>query len=197
MKKIFLLLVMATTFYGGMCQTTTLGGFEQQRIGITKKGMLALGSWSAANIIAGAIGTGSANREAHYFHQMNMIWGGTNLLFAGLGYWGASKEKTDGATLSSVLLHQNKIEKTFLFNAGLDVAYIATGLYLRERSRRNADPSKLKGYGNSVMMQGGALLLFDAIIYTLHNKHGKKLSAFTDKFTVMAAPGGVSLAYQL
>ena len=197
MKRIFLLLIIALSFYGGICQTTSLDGFERQRINITKKGMLVLGGWSAANIITGAIGSGSANREVHYFHQMNMIWGGTNLLFAGLGYWGATKENTSGSTLSSVLLHQNKMEKTFLFNAGLDVAYVATGLYLKERSRRNADPSKLKGYGNSVMMQGGALLLFDAIMYTLHQQHGKKLAAFTDKFTVMAAPGGLLLAYQL
>jgi hypothetical protein len=197
MKKILLLFALAITGFAGICQTNDLLSFERQRIDITKKGMLVLGGWSAANLIVGAIGSNTGNREVRYFYQMNVIWSGTNLLFAGLGYWGATKENTNDLTLTSVLLHQNKIEKTFLFNAGLDVAYIAAGLYLTERSKRNADPSKLKGYGNSVMLQGGFLLLFDAAMYTLHHQHGKKLTNFTDKVTVLAGPAGFALSYRL
>lgn len=198
MKKILLLLIFAGACFAGICQTSDLLSFERQRINITKKGMLVLGSWSAANIIAGAIGSNTANREVRHFHQMNMIWGGANLLFAGLGYWGATKENTNNITLTSVILHQNKMEKTFLFNAGLDVAYVTAGLYLTERSKRNADPSKLKGYGNSVMTQGGFLLLFDAIMYSLHQHHGKKLTNFTDKVTVLAGPAaGLVITYRL
>lgn len=86
--------------------------------------------------MGGAIGTNTSNREVRYFNQMNVIWSSTNLLFAGLGYWGATKENTNDLTLSKVLLHQNKVEKTFLFNAGLDVAYVTAGLYLTERSKQ-------------------------------------------------------------
>lgn len=197
MQQLFLLLAFVITQYTCICQTNDLSFFERERINITKKGMLVLGSWSAANIIVGAIGSNTSNREVHYFHQMNMIWSGANLLLAGLGYWGATKENTNDLTLSRVLLHQNKVEKTFLFNAGLDVAYVTTGLYLTERSKRNADPSKLKGYGNSVMLQGGFLLLFDGVIYTLHQRHGKKLTNFTDKLTVLAVPAGLTLTYRL
>ncbi|MEO5889883.1 MAG: hypothetical protein ABIQ31_06490 [Ferruginibacter sp.] len=197
MKRIFLLCVACIAGLSGICQKSGLLTFDRQRTNITKKGMLVLGSWSAANIVVGVIGSGTHNREARYFNQMNVIWNGANLLLAGMGYWGATKENTNGLTFSSVLLHQNKIEKTFLFNAGLDVTYIATGLYLTERSKRNADPSKLKGYGNSVMFQGGFLLLFDAIMYTLHQRHGKMLMNFTDKITVMSAPAGFIITYRL
>ena len=197
MRKIVLPLVFAFAGYAGVCQQNELSAFEQERNSITKKGMLVLGSWSAASIIVGAVGSSTANREVHYFHQMNMIWGGTNLLFAGLGYWGATKKNTKEVTLSNVLLHQNKIEKTFLFNAGLDAAYITGGFYLRERSRRNADRSKLTGYGNSVMVQGGFLLLFDAVMYALHQRHGKKLQNYTDKVVVVATPIGFTLTCQL
>ena len=196
MKKILLLLTFTVAHFAGICQTTDLKSFDQQRISITKKGMLTLGGWSAANIIAGAIGSGANNRQTHYFHQMNMIWGATNLLFAGLGYWGATKENSNDITLTKVLLHQNRIEKTFLFNAGLDLTYVTAGLYLTERSRRKSDPSQLKGYGNSIMLQGGFLLLFDAVMYSLHHGHGKKLAPFTDKVMVMAAPTGFAVNYR-
>jgi hypothetical protein len=197
MKKILLLFALAITGLAGVCQIHDLLSFERQRINTTKKGMLVLGSWAAANIITGAIGSNTNNPEVRYFYQMNVIWNSTNLLFAGLGYWGANKENTNGLTPGNVLLHQNKVEKTFLFNAGLDVAYVTAGLYLTERSKRNADPSKLKGYGNSVMLQGGFLLLFDAVMYTLHQQHGKKLTNFTDKVTLLGCPAGFALSFRL
>lgn len=197
MKLIFLS-ILATAF--GLqvsAQSMDLLSYEKERISIDKTGMLVLGGWSVVNIATGAIGTNSNNREHKYFHQMNMIWNGVNLLLAGAGYLGAVNEKTDNLTLTKVLLHQNAKEKTFIFNAGLDLAYITGGLYLKERSRRNADPSKLKGYGNSIMLQGGFLLIFDAVMYTLHHQHGKKLGAFTDKVTLVGTPVGMAITYQL
>lgn len=159
--------------------------------------MVVLGSWSTANIIAGAIGTNTNNREARYFNQMNVIWNGANLVIAGAGYYGATKEKLNDLTISKVLLHQNKTEKTFLFNTGLDLAYVATGLYLKERSKSKADPAKLKGYGNSVMVQGGFLFLLDAVMYKLQLHHGKRLDTFTDKLTVIAGPATFTFSYAL
>ncbi|MEP7110062.1 MAG: hypothetical protein ABI760_18855 [Ferruginibacter sp.] len=197
MKKILLPYIFILAGFAGICQTNDLLSFEIQRINTTKKGMLVLGSWSAANIIAGAIGTSTANGQARYFNQMNLIWRSTNLLFAGLGYWGATRENTNSLTLSRVILHQNKVEKTFLFNAGLDLAYVTTGLYLTERSKQKADPSKLKGYGNSVILQGGFLFLFDAVMYSLHQWHSKKLANFIDKITVVAGPAGLALVCRL
>lgn len=197
MKQIALTLLLTTTIFSVFCQTSERSSFEQARISITKKGMLALGGWGAVNMVGGVIGTKTRNPEVRYFHQMNVIWGSTNLLIAGLGYWSAARENTNGLSLSSVLAHQHKVEKTFLLNAGLDVAYITTGLYLSERSRRNADPSKLKGYGNSTMLQGGFLLVFDALMYSLHSVHGKKLTKFTDKVTVLGGPGSLVVNYRL
>jgi hypothetical protein len=196
-KNLVLLIISIYSYLTGTCQNDALQSFEQQRISTIKKGLLILGGWSVSNIIAGAVGSHSSNKEVHYFNQMNVIWGGTNLLIAGLGYLGANKENTNGATLSKVLLHQNKVEKTFLFNAGLDVAYVAAGFYLAERSKQQTDPAKLKGYGNSVKMQGGFLLLFDAIMYKVHQQHGKKLINFTDKISIVASPTAFVLTYRL
>jgi hypothetical protein len=197
MKNSVLFICMALLFGKSFGQVQDLTTFEKKRIQYTKNGMLVLGSWSAANLITGAIGAASTTGESHYFHQMNMYWGGINLVFAGLGYWGATKEKTTGLTITNVLNHQNKIAKTFLFNAGLDLAYVTAGFYLGEKSKRETVPAKLKGYGNSIIMQGAGLFLFDGILYMLHNKHGKQLNVFTDKITVLASPLGVQLSYKL
>ncbi len=197
MNKVFILFILLVSSSIAFAQTNELVIFEKERISYDKKAMLVLGGWSVANIATSAVATNTSNRQHKYFHQMNIIWNSTNLLIAGLGYWGASKEKTEGLTLTSVLKHQNSKEKTFLFNAGLDVAYITGGMYLTERSRRNIEPAKLKGYGNAVILQGGFLLLFDVIMYSLHHQHGKRLAGFTDKITLVGSPAGFALAYRL
>ena len=195
MQKLILSLLSICTGVCSFCQSNSLTTFEQQLINYNKNGMLVLGSWSAANIITSAFAANTGNRQSHYFHQMNIIWNGFNLALAASGYINAAKEKTNNVTLTNVLSHQNKTEKLFLFNAGLDVAYITAGFYLKERGNRNADPEKLKGYGNAVAVQGGFLLLFDAIMYNVHNRHGRILKTATDKVQLVAGPGGVALAY--
>lgn len=197
MKQILVLLAMVISPIIVHCQINELPFFEKKRIDLNKKAMLVLGGWSSANIIIGAIGTNTNNREARYFNQMNVIWNSVNLLIAGAGYYSASKESLNDLTISKVMMHQNKTEKAFLFNTGLDLAYVTTGLYLTERSKRNADPAKLKGYGNSVMLQGGFLFLLDAVTYKLQQRRGKHLNEFIEKLTVVAGPCGVTLCYTL
>jgi len=179
------------------CQMNELISFEKERIDLNKKAMVVLGSWSTANIIVGAIGTNANNRVTRYFNQMNVMWNSVNLLIAGAGYYSATKENLNDLTISKILMHQNKTEKAFLFNTGLDLAYITTGLYLTERSKRNADPAKLKGYGNSVMLQGGFLFLLDAVTYKFQQHRGKQLNKFTENLTVVAGPGAVTFFYAL
>jgi hypothetical protein len=63
------------------------------------------------------------------------------------------------------------LEKTLLFNAGLDVGYIMTGLYLTELSRRAGEQQeRLEGYGWSLVLQGGFLLGFDLILYLVQRQ---------------------------
>ena len=194
LKSIFLICGVYVTLTAYPQQVDLLK-FEKERIGYSKNAMLVLAGWSAANIIASGIATNTSNTEMRYFHQMNVMWGGINLAIAGLGYWGTGREKIDNPTLADVLKHQNRIEKTYLINAGLDVLYIGGGLAMNKLSDNQKNPAKFKGYGNSIMLQGGFLLIYDAIIYAIHRKHGKKLNSLTDKISLNAGPGSVSLVY--
>ena len=160
--------------------------------------MMVLGGWSVANIAVSAFATKTHNAEMRYFHQMNVQWNSINLALAALGFWGeAAGGKGKAPTLSSVFKRQHGVEKTYMLNLGLDVAYVAGGLYMTERSKSRKNPAKLKGYGNCIMVQGGFLLLYDVINYAIHHRHGKKLDKMLDKVQVGGAPGGLSLTYHL
>lgn len=118
---------------------------------------------------------------------MNMLWGGLNAGLATLGYLGSRKKQAlDGA---GTLRSQATVEKTFLFNTAMDIAYIAGGFYVKEKSKNTAsNPDRLKGYGNSIVLQGAALMLFDGVMYIVHNRHGKQL--LSDKFQWQLAATG-------
>lgn len=195
MNKTILLIGLVALSLPAFSQKLDLVKFEKERIRYTKNSMLVLGGWSAANLVVSGIATKTHNREMRYFHQMNVMWGGINLAIAGLAYVGANREKINNPTLAAVLKRQNRIEKTYLINAGLDVVYIGAGLLMNQTSDNQKNPDKFKGYGNSFMVQGGFLLLYDAILYSIHRKHGKQLKALDEKLTFNAGPGAVSLTY--
>jgi hypothetical protein len=195
MNKSILLICLVSISFSAFSQKDVLIKFEKERTDIQKRSMVALAGWSAANIVASGIATDTRNREMRYFLQMNVMWGGINLAIAGLGYWGAGREKIDNPALADVLKHQNRIEKTYLINAGLDVVYVGAGLLMNKTSDNQKNPEKFKGYGNSIMLQGGFLLLYDAIIYTIHRNHGKQLKDMSEKLVLNAGPGSISLTY--
>ena len=190
MKYIFLLLVSASAGLTGLRAQVNLQDFNKERLGINKKAFVVLGSWSAANIISGIIGQSASKGEAKYFHQMNIIWGSVNLLVALPGYIAARKSPAD-FSLGNSFKAQATVEKTFAFNAGLDLAYIAAGAWTMEKGNSSANPDKYRGFGKSVIMQGAALLLFDAVMCTTHNRHGKKLVKVLE--TVQLSPNHLGL----
>lgn len=194
MKSFIFCTVFISLGLSAFSQKADLVKFEKERISISKKSMLVLGGWSVANIVGSGLATNTSNREMRYFHQMNVMWGGINLGIAALGYIGNTREKINNPTLASVLKHQSRTEKTYLINTGLDVLYIGAGLWMNKASDNQKNPDKFKGYGNSIMLQGGFLMLYDAVMYAINRNHGKR-KGFGDKVILNAVPGSVSLTY--
>ncbi len=197
MKKLILLIAIAISTSNVFSQLQSdINAYNRQKNKITRNGMKVLAGWSAANVIYSAIATGQSSGTSRYFHQMNVMWGGINLGIAALGYLGTKNK--DGMSLIESLKKQAGVEKTYMFNAGLDLAYIASGFYLKERAKNTTkNPQKLKGYGESIILQGAALLLLDGVMFTLHNRHGKKLYKMMDKVQVGATGNGISLLVKL
>lgn len=158
---------------GGPAKTADLREFSQQRYKHTKTLGRVLGGYALANVAVSGIALGSASGEAKYFHQMNIYWNLVNLGIAGLGLLQSRQENPDSETLSDAVRKQESIKRTLAFNAGLDVAYMVGGLYLTNYGNDHPDKSdKFRGYGKAVMVQGGFLLLFDAVNLLIFKKQG-------------------------
>ena len=196
MKKQIAIACICILSVTAFAQQTNLTAFNKERERINRTGIKVLAGYSAANIIYGSIAAGQATGSNKYFHEMNAIWNGITLGITGIGFFTAKKEGVLSYTES--LKKQHNVEKLFLFNAGLDVAYIAGGAYLKERSKTTTkNPLRLKGYGESVMLQGGVLLLFDGVMYAIHNRHGKSLQKMGEKIQLTTSGNGIGLVVKL
>lgn len=169
--------------------STDLREFSEQRIRHQKTLGLALGSYALANIAVGSIAAGRTTGETKYFHQMNVYWNLFNLGIAGAGLLGSRKNAGDETLGEAIKQHQN-MKQVLLFNAGLDVAYVVGGAYLCERAENKPDKGdQLRGYGKSVMVQGGFLLAFDVVNYLIFKNRGDKQQLRL----VSAGPMGVGM----
>lgn len=197
MKKLFLTLVLSLFLFSFdvFSQNTNIAQAYEKDVKIRKTGMAILGTWAVGNMITGAIGRSQASGQTAYFHEMNLIWNVVNLGIAGAGYYFTAKgDMPENA--SALLNDQVSFQKTLLFNAGLDLAYIAGGFYLMERAKNTINkPERLKGYGKSVILQGSFLFVFDVILHTIHSKQSSQISDFLSH--VQIGPNQVGLVIGL
>jgi len=161
---------------------------NEKRLKLNKDGMKVLGSWAAGNIIISGAGMTQTEGSVRYFHQMNLAWNSVNLAIAGLGYFGSRRDPS-AFNLKETVQEYNKFENILLFNAGLDVGYMATGAYLWERGIRKEN-SRLKGYGQSLILQGGFLFTFDIIMYLASKQQSNNLLEVLDD--IQLQPTGVT-----
>lgn len=145
--------------------------FEAGRGEINRTGMIVLGSWAVGNLLMGAYGNYKYEGQTKYFHQFNAMWNVVNLGIAAFGYFSAAGSDPGSMTASQILNEYNSLQNFLLLNAGLDVAYMVTGLYLKERAKNSSNADRLRGYGNSLLLQGGFLLAFDVALYFIHQNN--------------------------
>ena len=196
MKSTIILAAMGFLSAVSFGQQTALQTFNAQRNTIDKNAFKILGAYSAANVVYGSIASAQTTGSNKYFHQMNAFWNGVTLGIATIGY--LTRKPEGDISLNASLQKQHSTEKLFLLNAGLDLAYIAGGAYIYERGKTaTRKPERLKGYGQSVMLQGGVLLVFDAVLYAIHNRHGRKLNSLTYGLQLSATSNGVGLMVNL
>lgn len=175
MKKVFLLFFIGIGLRASAQDSLQTLNFSRNHIKNT--GMEVLGTWAVANIAVGSVGWASTGGTTKYFYQMNAIWNIANLGVALLGYTATQKDRNKHYTPQESLEEQKKIEKIFLVNGGLDLAYIGTGFYLNHRGIANGSDQS-KGYGRAIILQGAFLLLFDATMYSSEKHTGNKLRSF-------------------
>lgn len=149
---------------------------------IVRRGMTVLGSWAAANLIVGTTGAlVSDDPQMAGFWEMNALWNTVNLGLAGgtliaenrrMAAAG-SPDSTGSAEFTLPVYREasHRLEKTLLFNAGLDIGYMTLGGWLWERGARGEGlPSagigaeRLTGWGQALVVQGAFLFIFDVVL---------------------------------
>ena len=167
-----LLLTFALAFQS---EAQTLTELNAKRLQNNRRGMLVLGSWAVGNIAYSGVRAIRTNGERQRFHEMNVFWNEVNLGIAIPGYLTSRKNKE--LSLAVSMRAQSQIEKSLLFNTGLDVGYMAAGLYLRELGRNRTDVEerdRFTGWGQSLVLQGGFLFVYDIAMFIVHRRHGER-----------------------
>jgi hypothetical protein len=146
---------------------------------IIGRGLAVLSAWALLNLIgSGYLVRQADRREApYYFHGMNVGWGAVNTALACWGILHLHFRAPAGLGLAELFQTQLSYENLFLFNAGLDVAYVMTGFYLRTAAATvgQQHPARLLGFGKALWVQGGFLLVFDAVMWALVHWKGQAL----------------------
>lgn len=197
MRTIITSIIACLLLQQATAQDATLLSLSRQRNQTNATGMWVLGSWAVGNLLVGAVGRANTTGATKYFHEMNMLWNTVNLTLAGFGLYSALHADAN-LSLAASLQAQHKMEKLFLVNGALDLAYMAGGLYLQERGKTPGKNSlRWKGYGKSIILQGAFLLLFDGTMYGILHHKGKGLYKVMEKVQLTAGVQQVGVVVRL
>jgi hypothetical protein len=172
MKKFVLAAAMFLWLLPTVFGQSDFNDFYDKSAAINKTGMYVLGGWAIANIATGAIGWSNTGGSTMRFHQMNLFWNTVNLSIAGFALYNYLQTNAAGLNPDEILQTHRKTENLYLINAGLDVLYVGTGFYLKHLSaKKTKKEDLLLGYGNSIMLQGAFLFVFDAVMWGIQRNN--------------------------
>ena len=167
---ICLLWLIGAGLPAAVAQDLSLAELNTQRLELNKVNMYVLGGWAVGNIALSGYLRSQSTGTTRYFHEMNVFWNVVNLGLAGGGLYGSYTADPASFDLYATFAEQQKLEKILLFNMALNFTYLTAGGYLIERAKTATDrPERLRGYGQSLLLQGGFLLLFDVTQFLLHH----------------------------
>jgi hypothetical protein len=190
---IIICLLLFSSYLQG--QSNVWDSLNKRRLAINQQHLYVLGAWAGANIVQGTISASNTTGSARYLHQMNAYWNTVNLAIAGLGIWALKMQLNQAITPAGLMKEQKTVEKLLLLNTGLDVAYIMTGLYMKEKGLR-LNNDRNTGFGNSLVLQGSFLLVLDLVQYFAHQKNGKAIQEQANKIQWGVGANGLGLSYR-
>lgn len=150
-----------------------------EQLQMNSNAMYLLLTWAVINIVGGIILSIIYKRRSilKHFFQMNALWNFINLGIAiGALYYISSINPAE-MDLKQILYSVFTFEKLLLFNAGLNIAYIAIGSYMVERGLHHKR-HLLEGFGKALWLQGGFLFLLDLALYYMNTVFNQRYSIF-------------------
>ncbi len=167
--------------------------FYSESLKTTNTGMYVLGGWAITNIATGGYGWSRFDGDKKYFHQMNLFWNTVNLSIAGYALYSNSLLDISALGPDEIMDKHTGTERILLINTALNVSYIGAGFIMKHlagKSDKNSD--LLKGYGNSVILQGSFLFLFDLVLYRILRSQRYD---FVENINVALLPDGAAVRF--
>ncbi|MBT8220610.1 MAG: hypothetical protein KJP00_12345 [Bacteroidia bacterium] len=192
-KYIFLILVSGFSTCL-LSQEYDLAKFNRTRLRIERRSIQALALWSAGSLVYNGLSTKNTSAEDRYFHQSNVYWNAINMGFVYAGFRHVFAQDPLEVSIYNSIQEQRKIEQLLFLSSGMDLAFIMTGLYLKERSKDSTNKDKINGVGRSFVLQGAVLLGFDLVQLVLHKSNNKRLKSLIRG--LQFGPGGLMLKKQ-
>jgi hypothetical protein len=172
--------------------------FNEERLSRTRRAMWVLGGWAVANMAIGGIGIGRSSGVTRSFHTMNVGWNVVNLGLAGSGLWTAYHTDPGAFDLWQTIEAQQRLQRILLFNAGLDIGYVATGAWMLERAKTDAGRAdRWKGFGRSLLLQGAFLFVFDVGAFLYHRQIDQQLKPHLSPPQIGMGAEGIRLSWTL
>lgn len=196
----FLFIVTIHTFGLSQSVDTTINynlqDIQLRQTNFNKIAMISLNSWAVGNITYGTIANSQTTGEAKYFHQMNAIWNVVNLGIGIPSIIGVYKSKNQ-QSFETLYKNQKKMETVYLLNAGLDLAYMTAGAASRVygNSLTGTNAARFKGYGSSLVFQGGYLFVHDLAMFFLLKTNTKLLDKEWKNVRLNITPVGAILKF--
>ncbi len=204
MKILSVVIILSIIITQNSISQTSLDEINETRCKHSLNGMTAFSAWTGGNLISGTVGVLTTSGELQHFFEMNIYF---NIINAGIaipGLVSAIKAKSKGLSFEQTVKESQKVKTVFLVNGFLDFTYITAGFLMREIGHNNSHNKSLQnrflGYGDSFIMQGSFLLLFDFIEFAVHAKNGKRLEGHWKKFSFKpygTYGAGLSIHYNL
>ena len=162
-----------------------------RRIEMNRMALWGLTGWTVLNLSVGTVGYFTTSDPTwRGFHQMNALFN-VGVLGAALGSFALlAAQDPERLDLRESLRRGGLLARGLLVGITLDVASGLLGLYLRERGLRMGS-GRLEGWGYSLMLQGGFLLLFDTSLFVLNSRYDARLLPLVD---ASGRGAGLSLA---
>lgn len=123
-------------------------------------GMCVLSFWSITNIYLWRKNKSQRSSLKFYFWQMNGLWNIINLIIAVVASIIVGINITRYNTNTNLQSIQIKI---IAANILLDLIYVTVGLIIERRGKKNTN-LRLRGYGESIQLQGAFLFCFDSML---------------------------------
>ncbi len=173
----------------------SLREWNRERVGIQKNGMYVLGSWALTNFAVSGYYITKTSDRAFYFHQMNVFWNVVNIGIATFGYFGAVNSPLD-LGLERTVEEYRSFGRILGINAALDVGYVMVGAFLKSRgTKTDTHSERLIGYGNSLILQGSFLFVFDVALASI-NQYSLSKMAKAYSLEVSAVPWGIGARFR-